>query len=238
MVLTEPSLIRRLREMGLLEKKDIQKLDLLFECNPELIEILTDWDPGALKAKSKRYRGYVHHDTIKQYAFNVSEHPEDLKSDLLYQFQPLIKAGFRHYPDQLGLLMLKDDEENTVWKKLNEQIGPEETWKVIKDSIHETGNANMFMESTDKNPNVSFAPLFAAAAASDLTDDLNIVYHLLQEEPAQWLLYFEEPDSEPNSNPNSKRPRDEEISNNMPVPLAEQQEVSALNRVSQRSKVL
>ena len=54
---------RRLHKSGLLKKKDIQKQDLLFGCDPKLIKIFVDWDPGAQIVMGILGK-YPHHWTI------------------------------------------------------------------------------------------------------------------------------------------------------------------------------
>ena len=183
--------IRRLREMRILRKADIQEQDLLFICNPELLEFFADWDPEALQVVSNRHDSTgtitVHHFTIEWHE-GCYEDPETRKSSLTLFFKPLIKAGFRYYPDQLGLLMLTNDRSDTVWRKLNEKIGLQETWEIIEDSIHETSNDNVLVES---DQNVSFSPLFMAAVSDLTADGLNILNHLLRQEPAQWNVYLD-----------------------------------------------
>ena len=238
-------IVRRLREMGLLKKEDIREQDILFQCDQKLFAFFADWDPGALTTKfiQAGIGRYLHHrfieihDNIAELLSRIPVAEVDMPSipkPFICPYE-IIKASFKHYPNELGLLMLSDgefEEGESFWERLNDVMGSQEAWKMIENAIHETGNDKVFEESSGQGSEVSFAPLFTAAA-SYLSDDLNILCHLLRQEPAQWISYLEEPYSEPEPEPESdpKRLRDDVIL----MPSAEQQEVAS-SRVSKRRK--
>jgi hypothetical protein len=87
--------IKRLREMGLFRKEDIQKYDLLwFSCNghsPKRFHYFADWDPSALKQ-----------------SVILDERSSILNMDVKYgaggdEFQLAFGATLRFYPHELGL---------------------------------------------------------------------------------------------------------------------------------------
>ena len=189
-----PFVVIALREMGLLKKEDIRERAILFHCNPNSFEFFADWDPSELKTKSPEYGAYVHHYMIEYYRATSQFMPAPLIEPLLHRTNEIIKASFRHYPGELGLLTLRNDRGNTVWDRLNVAMGSQEAWEMIVQSIDESCNDELLEESSE-GAKVPFSPLFTAAV-SDLTDDLNILYHLLRKEPAQWIAYVENNDSE------------------------------------------
>ena len=176
--------LERLREMNLFKKEDIQDHELLIGCSLNLFDYLTDWDPIALKDWRSPIFGpgmSLLHNYIN--TFEIELEDEKVKA--------IIKAGLKYYPDHLGFVYQKDDEGPTAWEYLCEILGAEETWKIIEDSIKETDNGKVIMEVSGDHSSLSFSPSFLAAVG-DMADDMNILYCLLREEPAQWISYLEE----------------------------------------------
>ncbi|GFH47902.1 hypothetical protein CTEN210_04378 [Chaetoceros tenuissimus] len=93
--------LKELRKMGLLVKSDIQEYGLLSDqivylSGPikERFEYLTDWDPDVL---------------LNIDAFKINKFDGDC-GDL----EPLLRAGFKHFPNIGGILFLRDSRGNTV----------------------------------------------------------------------------------------------------------------------------
>ena len=108
--------IKRLREMGLFEKEDIQKYDLLlgscFDYSSKRFNYFADWDPSLLK---------------ESLTFDKTQLLLNLLAKLcLYfgdKFQLALGATLRHYPHELGLLLLKNPKGDTAFKTARAKYG-------------------------------------------------------------------------------------------------------------------
>ena len=164
------NVIKGLREIGLFEKEDIRKYNLLWGscCNarcPKRFNYFADWDPSAL---------------TKQYC----EKYDVLHSSLQWcgDFQLALSATLRHYPHELGQLLVKNSKGETPFQKLRKQFGRGEGWKAIKKCLDESDGSKIVLE---KNSETNMYP-FMLAAAGD-TSELDLVYYLVRRNPLSLL---------------------------------------------------
>ena len=153
-------IIKRLREMGLLKKEDIRKYNLLwdscYDCSSQRFNYFADWDPSVLKEQ---------------------------QWDQYSAFQLALSATLRHYPRELGLLLLKDDEGETSFQMARNQFGKEIAWKAIKECLDESSGGSNILE---KDPQTNMYPFMFAAAGGD-TSELDLVYYLVRRNPLSLL---------------------------------------------------
>jgi hypothetical protein len=168
------NVIKRLREMGLVEKEDIRKYNLLWDSCKEWcskrFNYFADWDPSALKEQ----RWYRSHEFV------------GLKDQRWYQssdFQLALSVTLRHYPCELGLLLLKDDEGKTSFQTARNQFGKEKAWKTTKKCLDESSGGSKILE---KDPQTNMYPFMFAAAGGD-TSELDLVYYLVRRNPLSLL---------------------------------------------------
>ena len=150
----------RLRQSDLLRKEDVRQYDLLFfSCNPAskvMFEYLVDSDPKALK--EYRYNG------------NPLLHG-------MHSFAMTLKAGMKHYPEELGFLFRKNDAGKTACKLALALYGEKKAWRIINKCFNKTRNVKMF----EMNPVTNVYPFMLAAAGE--TSELNTLYYLLRRNP-------------------------------------------------------
>jgi hypothetical protein len=111
------NVIKDLRRSNLIQKKDIRDHNLLIHtCFPEcdmIFHYLADWDPTVLKENVT--------------TFSII----DFDGDEMENFPVLLKAAFRHYPEELGLLFQKNDEGITGCECAFEKYGKDKTFRAI-----------------------------------------------------------------------------------------------------------
>jgi hypothetical protein len=109
--------IKDLRRSNLILKKDIRDHNLLLRsCFPEcdmIFHYFADWDPTPLKENGTTFN-IIFHDKNKMEYFPV-----------------FLKAAFRHYPEELGLLFQKNDEGKTACECAFEKYGKDKTFRAI-----------------------------------------------------------------------------------------------------------
>ena len=163
--------IKRLREMGFIEKEDINKYNLLGESckesNSKRFNYFADWDPSELKVQ-RGGRSLLHLCAIFM-SWDISE------------FQLALSATLRHYPHELGLLLLKNAKGDTPFQMAKKLFAKEAFWKVIKKCLDES-NGSMILE---RDPETNTYP-FLLAAAGD-TSELDLVYYLVRRNPLTLL---------------------------------------------------
>lgn len=160
--------IKNLRELGLFEKDDIRRYNLLSKsCHPSSIDrfnYLVDWNPGALKEK---------------YSFDGKWSPSLLSSviverESIENFEIALKAGLHHFPHALGFLFLKTrGEAHTLFRKASELYGKVETWSVVEECFK---NMNHKEEVFEKAP-------FISIAKAVNTNELDVLYYILKHHP-------------------------------------------------------
>jgi hypothetical protein len=160
--------IKRLREMGLFSKGDIKEYNLLWDscrCGcPKRFNYFVDWDPSLLKESVAfgQEKALLHMDP------NFAGR---------YKFQLALGASLRHYPHELGLLLLKNPNGGTPFQRARNVIGKKEAWKLIQKCLDES-NVSQILE---KNSETNMYP-FMFAAVGD-TSELDLVYYLLHRNP-------------------------------------------------------
>ena len=163
--------IKRLREMGFIEKEDINKYNLLWESCKESsskrFNYFADWDPSELKVQ-RDGKSLLHLCAIFM-SWDISE------------FQLALSATLRHYPHELGLLLLKNAKGDTPFQMAKKHFAKEAFWKVIKKCLDES-NGSMILE---RDPETNTYP-FLLAAAGD-TSELDLVYYLVRRNPLTLL---------------------------------------------------
>ena len=113
--------LKKLRKSNLLCEEDIQQYDLLdLSCYPKStkrFEYLVDWDPKALKYFYIRYkyRGFE-------------------------GFVMALKAGMKHFPEELGFLFHKNGVGKTACELAINRYGKHKTLNVIQELILETAS--------------------------------------------------------------------------------------------------
>jgi hypothetical protein len=118
------NVIKELRRLNLILKEDIIDHNLLLlSSSPEcemIFHYLADWDPTPLKENS-----IIFHIII------------DFDGDEMENFTVFLKAAFRHYPEELGLLFQKHySEGNTICECAFEKYGKDKTFRAIDEFIH------------------------------------------------------------------------------------------------------
>jgi hypothetical protein len=204
------NVIKRLREMGFIEKEDIKEYNLLWDSCEEgcskRFNYFADWDPSALK---------FHWDEESLLHSRPFVSPRRSASWCIIRFQLALSATLRHYPHELGLLLLKNDigdtpsqmarkilERRTIWKigdtpfqVARKFFGEQESWKMIKKCLDESNGGSKILERDPETKMYSFL----LAAAGD-TSELDLVYYLVRRNP---LALFSEQCTD-NDNDNAK----------------------------------
>jgi hypothetical protein len=197
--------IKRHREKGFIEKEDIKEYNLLWksckESSSKRFNYFADWDPSALKVQ-RDGKSLLH----------LCARPA---SHCIGEFQLALSATLRHYPHELGLLLLKNDigdtpsqmarkilERRTIWKigdtpfqVARKFFGEQESWKMIKKCLDESNGGSKILERDPETKMYSFL----LAAAGD-TSELDLVYYLVRRNP---LALFSEQCTD-NDNDNAK----------------------------------
>jgi hypothetical protein len=167
--------IKRLREMGFIEKEDTVEYDLLYgSCNEgcsKRFNYFADWNPSALKVQ-RDGRSVLHSCASGSLHANWG----------ISTFQLALSATLRHYPHELGLLLLKNAKGDTPFQMAKKHFAKEAFWKVIKKCLDES-NGSMILE---RDPKTNMYP-FLSAAAGD-TSELDLLYYFVRRNPLTLLL--------------------------------------------------
>lgn len=169
--------MKKLRGLDLFFEDDIKDLNLVSKaCHPsskKRFEYLSNWNPKALK-KPQDLDGEL---SLLRDVIN-----DPLCYDRgLENFRLVLAAGLQHFPLELGLLSEMDCEESSV-SVLSEAytcFGRGETWKVIEECLKCTDKKYLL----DKNPETNMHPFMMLAADGQDSSDLDIIYHLLRQNP-------------------------------------------------------
>ena len=185
--------IKRLREMGFIEKEDINKYNLLWESckickesNSKRFNYFADWDPSELKVQ-RDGRSLLH--------LCASVSNQAFVHWCIGEFQLALSATLRHYPHELGLLLLKNSKGDTPFQMARKHFGEQESWKMINKCLDES-NESMIL---DRDPETNMHP-FLLAAAGDDTSELDLVYYLVRRNPL--TLFSEQCNDNGNDNGN------------------------------------
>jgi len=121
----------KLRESNLLRKEDIRQNDLsylsCFPLNQARFEYLVDWDPQGLK-------GDVGHASL---IWGVLDEESNKKID---RFAMALKAGMKHFPDDLGFLFEKGNDGKTICQLAFENLDKDGALRVIQECIPVSAN--------------------------------------------------------------------------------------------------
>jgi hypothetical protein len=114
--------MKKLRESNLLLREDIEDHDLLFfACRPDSsmrFEFLADWCPEGLKTHQWSVELPLIHARIKHCSIEC--------------FSMFLKTALRYHPNDLGLLFLKDDDDDqTACERAFKKYGHDKTMAVI-----------------------------------------------------------------------------------------------------------
>ncbi len=164
--------IKRLREKGFIEKEHIKEYNLLWksckESSSKRFNYFADWDPSALKVQ-RDGKSLLH----------LCARPA---SHCIGEFQLALSATLRHYPHELGLLLLKNANSHTPFQVARKHFGEQESWKMIKKCLDES-NGSMILE---RDPETNMYP-FLSAAVGDDTSELDLVYYFVRRNPLTLL---------------------------------------------------
>jgi len=160
--------LKRLRQAHLLRKEDIRVYHLVmwWSCKPKSkmrFEYLIDWDPEALKEP--------------QYDDNKLFHCIIIMCKSIDSFTLMLKAGLKHYPEELGFLFHKNNVGKTAFEMACTRYGKDEAWGEIEKCLEETTDIKMVA----KNEMTNLYPFMLAAAGK--TTELNKTFYLLRRDP-------------------------------------------------------
>ncbi len=162
------NVIKSLRARGLLKKQDVKDHALLWypsslRYSVQRFNYFVDWDPAALRDKDSEM-GYA---LLHSLAFRNN----------ITGFELALKATFRHYPKELGLLLLKDSEGGTAFQLSRLMFGKQKSWMLIKNLLDEINSCNILEKDLETN---IYPFMFAAAGDSS---ELDLVYYLVRRNP-------------------------------------------------------
>jgi hypothetical protein len=170
--------IKRLREMGFIEKEDIKEYNLLWdsckESSSKRFNYFADWDPSALKEVQQDGK------SLLQSCARVSN--QSSVSWCIATFQLALSATLRHYPHELGLLLLKNTNSHTPFQVARKHFGEQESWKMIKKCLDESNGSTIL----ERDPETNMYP-FLSAAVGDDTSELDLVYYFVRRNPLTLL---------------------------------------------------
>ena len=167
--------LKRLRESDLLKKEDIREYDLLnVTCKPlskERFEYLVDWDPEGLK----------------EYLYDNGNPFLHAKTMRMNSFTMALKAGLKHYPEDLGFLFRKNERGKTACEMASEQHGKDRAWRAIEKCFEDANDVKM----VERNPETNLYPFMLAAtsmyplmlAKGGKKSNLNALFYLLRRNP-------------------------------------------------------
>ena len=87
-----------------------------------------------------------------------------------------IKAGLRHFPNELGLLFQTTSENQTSFRYLIDMFGFEETWNMVNECLEEY-HASL----VSKDPSTNLYPFILAATGA--TSEISFLYYLIRLDP-------------------------------------------------------
>ncbi|GFH57180.1 hypothetical protein CTEN210_13656 [Chaetoceros tenuissimus] len=133
------NVLKELRQKGLLLKTDIQKYSLLqFACHTKdtkRFEYLVQWEPDAL-VNTKYWdefmvnSRFIRRDEPRLPLIHCFLQTSDF--DIL---KNLLEAGFRHFPNNGGLLFIENDEGTTAFDAACANCGTEECMNMLRDIL-------------------------------------------------------------------------------------------------------
>lgn len=194
-------ILRRLEEKNLLRREDIHDQDVLLYCNIDFFVYCVESHPTVVKDwRSEDDNLSLQHFILFAYEQgevygyddehrNMHRTREERRDDSLAKIKAAINAGLKYYTHELGFMFQKNIEGRTVLEKCCDMdiFGPQRGWKMIEDCIEETHNTKVFVHRKDDGSITSFSAIFKAAVDGK-SDTLSILYYLLRQDPADWIL--------------------------------------------------
>ena len=190
------SRIQDLRELELLQKREVSKGLLYSSCraewyddgedysaNTHIFHYLVDWDPTAL----------MPNDTLNPFPIVFQDKGEffcllnnvfDPEYEIpIATIKMVLKAGLHYFPSKLGFLLNKDNEDETSFStalSADATYGPKKLlgWTIIEECLEEVGDLKLHRP----DPSTNLYP-FMYAAIDDSCKHLDLVYYLLRKNP-------------------------------------------------------
>jgi hypothetical protein len=181
--------IKRLRQMNLFQKEHIQNHDLLWESCDSIrsyrFNYLADWEPALLRESQSQndVDGDGDGDSLLHWCTSLYD---------ISVFKTVLRTTLRHFPHELGLLLLENSQGCTPFRKAYQEFGKEEAWKTIQTCLDESASASESESDAgnktriiEKDPNTNMYP-FMFAAAGD-TSELDLIFSLVRRDPVVLL---------------------------------------------------
>ena len=169
--------MKRLRAMGLLTKEDIRTYDLLEHCgvlsDEKFMNFFVDWDPTVLKETDGEGKSLLH--AASTYCTE--------RKNFAKAFATTFRATLRHYPQELGFLLLKDSTSSqiTPMELARQKLGRAESWQLISKCLDESDQVKIL----EKDKKTNIYP-FMLASTGDKSE-LDLIYYLMQRDPLTFL---------------------------------------------------
>jgi len=158
------ALLKYLRSVDLFQREDIKRYNLLAICcnSPRMrlrTQFLIDWDPSCLFNKRDNDT-HLHH--LAAYCCSPS-------------FKLVLNAALKYYPNDLGLLCVKNGKGKSVIEIAYYCFGNKRAWANIKKCLDSVDSIAIL----EKNPNTNMLPVMLAAADCG-SSHLDLIYYLLR----------------------------------------------------------
>jgi cation transport regulator ChaB len=177
------NVMRRLREMDLLKKEDIQEYKLLetscFHDCKERFQFIVEWDPDALAGCTSR---------------GITNRP--LIHIMLYEYESFdgfemgLEAGIAHFPHELGFLFCERDNSisasnvhgsSCLYDDACAYFGLNETWTIVERCLTNLFGTNTSASST--RTSTDLYPFMIAASKGTVSKNLDVIYYLIRKDP-------------------------------------------------------
>jgi len=174
--------LQQLKEIGLMEKDDILKYDLVRHAccyddgsnyTESRLRFFIDWDPASLSRPIECegvWSGTLPLHRVIIYNCNIQ------------LFQSVFKAGIMHFPKKKGMCLLftnKDIFDRTPFKAACEQFGRDKVMKVVENTI-----ADCYSDNNNNNNIIPYNPVDAfLTAVLDKNIHLDCAYFFLRRHP-------------------------------------------------------
>ena len=171
--------LKYLRQLNLLRKEDITGMELLqisYERSPSIFHYLAKWDPSALKIQ------------------DTTDESTLLQESIMFYFPPglikvLLKAGLKYLPNELGLLFLTTEDNESpcalLMDKERDTHCEKGMWTIIEECLEEVKELKLYYEP---DPDTYLYP-FMVAANDQSCPCVDLVYYLLRKDPSVLLQF-------------------------------------------------
>jgi hypothetical protein len=197
------STIKHLRDLDILQKQDIARLELLPHCckfplsstymyrgeklpkraNEDIFNYLVEWDSTALKKMSYFYCRFYCSSRERTLLQDVMRKTGYYPTDTV---RLVLRAGLKHLPHELGLLLLETRgyasplsyafQEDTRFETKN-------AWPLIEECLDEVVLGQEGLKLQEPNPDTKLYP-FMTAATDQSCNHVDLVYYLLRKDPS------------------------------------------------------